>query len=579
MKFGSNKDQPSWLGSASSTGRSLEFNASKPPASTASLVYNNPSLSPNSLKNLTQAYQQPANQPVQDLPVVPPINSSSSNRGPAAPGMQWVQQPGGGYKQFAIPGYVAPNGGITTGGNMNTTNTGAFGLGNQQNPNNYLGDIYDPTAAQDIIKKMAEQGLLSAQDAEKMQRERLGIAETESEARIRRETETQNQLLNTMFEPQRQQLADNLNRTIETADLTSASAGSVRGSRQSDKIVQLNQVADAARAALDAQQQAQLRLYQAQLRGAEASELKVYQDAVANAEGDVKAAQNTFAQAQQGVLASQLEQQEKKQAAQADAYKTYLDETGQVLDPMTGQLINSLSGMEKQAKIDETVANSILKDAQGVEAKANAAKLLDAITRGNYVSNSFSDEFGNTSIQVFNADTGASEIIDVGKISKPAAELLKAMYGKASGGGGGTKNSGGGIGDYGFNPQQARLYEEILGSSDPISSANQLAASKDGGRGLLDEALRYEQVKNMGFSGDMQAAQYLVDYGIASPQDLVGGGKFNTPLPEGSSPWIPSIRPAWAPAVGASQVAPYKPFLPQASAAQVGKSNKPTRAF
>lgn len=426
----------------------------RPPAQTYqpppldTLINNNPKLSPKSLGNLTQAYQQAANNksgsiqppapdwlftgdkpvPVKDLPVVPPVNASNSKNGPAAPGMQWVQQPGGEYKQFAIPGYVGPSGnGQIPGDNF---------------MENYLGDIYDPTAAKKIIEQMAQQGLISAQDAEKMQRQRLGIAETESEDRVRRETETQNQLLNTMFEPQRQQLVENLARTIEAADLTSAAAGSVRGSRQADKVVELNQIADANRAALDAQQQAELRLYQAQLRGAEASELKVYQDAVAIAERDVTDAQSAFAQAQQGVLQSQLDTEEAIVNKKAEDLKSYLTETGQVLDPTTGRLIESLSGKEKQSKIDETVANSILKDAQGVEAKANAAKLLDAITRGNYVSNSFSDEFGNTSIQVFNADTGASEIINVGKIGKPAAELLQALYGKAVGGGGSGSKSG-----------------------------------------------------------------------------------------------------------------------------------------
>lgn len=300
----------------------------------------------------------------------------------------------------------------------------------------YFDEINDTTDAFGIYKDMAKTGLTSSEAAAAAAREQLKASQADLFGKTREEIDTYSKLLDTVFAPSYKRVDENLERTVDTADLNAASRGSARGSRQEDKVMQLNQSAEDARMAIDAQREAQMRLYEAQLRGATAGELKVYQDALVNAEDNVKQAENVLAQAEQGILSQQLSLEESRRVAEQEAFKNYLEESGQYYNPITGQFSSSLSGQQKSATIDKTIAESIYSEAKGAEAKANAAKLLDEIQRGNFITNSFADEFGNTSIQVFNKDTGEYEITDVGKLSPTASAILSAQYGGRGGGGG-----------------------------------------------------------------------------------------------------------------------------------------------
>lgn len=313
------------------------------------------------------------------------------------------------------------------------------------NYENSLGFGVDSTKnASDIYKKLANEMLTSEQQRAISARNQLMEARTLSEQDIANKLASQNTLLETMFNPRREGIDRNLDVSIDTSNLNAASRGSVRGSRQEDKIINLNREADSARAAVDAQQQAQLALYEAQLRGASAGELKAYEALVMDAEKGVREAEARVAQAKEGVLTQQLALDEERRANEKSAFENFLKESGQYYNPTTGELAQGLSGMKGEAEINKTLAEAIYSEAKGTEARANAQKLLDEITRGNFVTNSFADEFGNTSIQVFNKDTGEFEITDVGKIGPTANAILSAMYG---GGGGGGGRGGGGGGD------------------------------------------------------------------------------------------------------------------------------------
>jgi len=385
----------------------------------------------------------------EDLPIVPPVNTSrgdsgygvmtvygdidpatgqrrslSSGTGRMTPGMQAMLDAGG---TPSIVNRPRTTGGVDTTGGTDTTGIFTNGAG-YDDGTGYTNDFFtggtdDGTGgeSQDIYEILAGQqsDFYSGQEEAALadiERQR-GISESNMASKLR----AQQELLDIQFAPQYQRADENLDRTIVSANLGAAAPGSVRGSRQSERIVQLNQAGQDVKNAISAQKQAQLALYKAQLQGASDEVMKGLQNRLNGIIDSRREAETNLELAKEGAMAQQIESAGRLKEQQLKQLSEFYEAQGQAVHPVTGAIINSLEGDQMKADIAKTNASTL--------------EIYGKTQDRNLDIEYFEDEMGNTTATIYNKSTGEFTVSNLGRLSTAqkwaVGGLGAASYGNA----------------------------------------------------------------------------------------------------------------------------------------------------
>jgi hypothetical protein len=231
--------------------------------------------------------------------------------------------------------------------------------------------------------------------------------------------QNQKALYDQLYAPRFDEAMAGTERSKDASNLSAAFSGSVRGSRQEERLQDLETQGNKMLAALEAEKMAQLRLDEAVLRGANDLEVQSLQDQIAGIQTQKSAIESTIRLAEENLLAEQYSIAADREKAQADALK----DLGYVMNPLTGELEETLVAQEKYAQILNT--------------NAETAKLVDAVTNKKMdIYDVRADENGNSTAVLFDPYTGEVTTINLGKLDPARAAALTGYRGSGGGSGG-----------------------------------------------------------------------------------------------------------------------------------------------
>ena len=242
------------------------------------------------------------------------------------------------------------------------------------------------------------------------------------------------------YTPQYNRIDDVTAQMQEATRFSGAAAGSVRGSKQEQNQQEVLAKADIAKQAVDAEIQAKMEMYQAQLQGAPPAELTAMQSKLEGIRDRRLQSELDLATAQEDAQTAQVEGAAAAQAMQLEKLDQYYAAQGLSVNPFTGEAVSSLEGQKMKAEI----ANS----------DANTAKAYAAANDANIDITYKTDELGNVSAIVSDKSTGEFEMLQLGKLD--AAQQW--AIGATGGGNGPTGPDGNPLG---FDPSKAAIYAEL----------------------------------------------------------------------------------------------------------------------
>ncbi len=298
--------------------------------------------------------------------------------------------------------------------------------------------------------------------------------------------------LTAAFEPAFRRLSEDEERASNLIRRTAAGAGSARGTRASEREVQVRDQFSIKREALAAQQRLEERRLTAAARGASDQELQALDTAVNNARESVLKAEQNLAQIEAGLTEETIQQQEAGRQFDLEFQLDSQDALRKTFEAETGR-----------QKVDQNTQVQLAKLAAEIPA-GQSLQVGDFNVTGIFTPEpDFSllktkGPDGDNALVLLNKNTGDIQITPIGELVAPAP----AAAGVTGGGGGGGFTGGGGSGQFrtttgGTTTSQGGTTAEQLGTSDIASNL------LDAGVSLTDLILNPgEAASALGISGE-----------------------------------------------------------------------------
>jgi hypothetical protein len=287
-----------------------------------------------------------------------------------------------------------------------------------------------PSVDPDAYALALEQQLATLGETEAFVAGETATEQARRESEIQADLAIQEASLAAAYAPRYDEIQAGLERAQQSAAFAAAGAGTVRGSRQAQKQVDLSQQAAKVEQALAAEQSMQLRLIEAQLRGEPDEVLDALKSRMSALSSTRQQIQTQMVLAEEELLGVQAAVAAQVQERRLQMILDNLDARGLTIDLFTGETVTTLEG-------EKLKSNFALTDAK-------TAEIYMKLQQPDLTVEYFSDEIGNTFANLVDLKTGIVETIELGKLSATQKWVIDALNAPVISGYGGT--SGGGYG-------------------------------------------------------------------------------------------------------------------------------------